>query len=150
MSRRSARLVSGQIFKRKTGGRRAGSSRSSVAASNESQGQYTDDEQAPLEDTWGSAADYKPMSQRKTASSFRNISVEPIVSARTGLTLISSQEVQGHSSGYSSSEEGYYRPGLSECVCVCVCVRVCLCVCVHRVACISVCLCIYSMRMILY
>ncbi|KAI1886688.1 hypothetical protein AGOR_G00198370 [Albula goreensis] len=142
MSRRSARLVSGQyyqpdddaastsstgstglisyrespvrIFKRKTGGRRAGSSRSSVAASNESQGQYTDDEQAPLEDTWGSAADYKPMSQRKTASSFRNISVEPIVSARTGLTLISSQEVQGHSSGYSSSEEGYYRPGLKS------------------------------------
>ncbi|KAJ8406699.1 hypothetical protein AAFF_G00296150 [Aldrovandia affinis] len=99
-----------RIFKKKTGGRRAGSSRSSVVASNEPLGQYTDDEPAMAEEAWGSIADHKTTSQRRTPSLSRTLSVEPLVSDRRAPVL----EIQGHSSGYSSSEEVYCRPGLKS------------------------------------
>ncbi|XP_036393646.1 SUN domain-containing protein 2 [Megalops cyprinoides] len=135
MSRRSARLVPGpdddaasnsstgsagqisykenpiRIFKKKTGARRSGSSRSSVVTSNELQGQYTDEEPLVTEDDW----DRRSVSQRRTPSSFRTSSVEPVSSARTSTTLVNSHaDHQGHSSGYSSSEEGYSRQGLKS------------------------------------
>ncbi|KAJ8363247.1 hypothetical protein SKAU_G00120780 [Synaphobranchus kaupii] len=105
-----------RIFKKKAVGRRSGTSRSSLVASHDSLGQYIDyDEDAP-EDDWGSGVEHKAVSQRKSASSYRALGAEPLLSTRSSPALVSSslQEVQGHSSGYSSSEEGYYRPGLKS------------------------------------
>ncbi|XP_064179823.1 SUN domain-containing protein 2 [Anguilla rostrata] len=102
-----------RIFKKKTGGRRSGS-RSSEVTARDSLSRYTDYDEPAAEEDWGSV-ERKATPPRKTASSFRTFGAEPLLSARGSPALVSSlQEVQGHSSGYSSSEEGYYRPDLKS------------------------------------
>ncbi|XP_035261356.1 SUN domain-containing protein 2 [Anguilla anguilla] len=102
-----------RIFKKKTGGRRSGS-RSSEVTARDSLSRYTDYDEPAAEEDWGSV-ERKATPPRKTASSFRTFGAEPLLSARESPALVSSlQEVQGHSSGYSSSEEGYYRPDLKS------------------------------------
>ncbi|KAJ8283631.1 hypothetical protein COCON_G00024810 [Conger conger] len=100
-----------RIFKKKTGGRRTGPSRSSGDVLS----QYRDFEEAGPEDDWGSEAEHRATPPRKVTSSYRTFSAEPLPTPRGSPALVSSlQEVQGHSSGYSSCEEAYSRPGLKS------------------------------------
>nr|XP_023670343.1 SUN domain-containing protein 2 [Paramormyrops kingsleyae] len=89
-----------RVFKKKTGGRKAASSRyASTVTSAESVGQFSEEAAG----YWG------PLKNSSSSSSVRSSSVDgplPASSAFPGASSLS--EVQEHSSGYSSSEEGVY------------------------------------------
>ncbi|XP_018601553.1 SUN domain-containing protein 2-like [Scleropages formosus] len=106
-----------RIFRRKSGGRKAGSSRSAPNsnASSDLGVQYAADEPITTEESWDITPTLRAGLQRRTFSSVRSSSTEPKLLSSTGTTEMSyTSDFQEQSSGYSSSEEGFYRPTLSS------------------------------------
>ncbi|KPP59618.1 SUN domain-containing protein 2-like [Scleropages formosus] len=104
------------LVRRKSGGRKAGSSRSAPNsnASSDLGVQYAADEPITTEESWDITPTLRAGLQRRTFSSVRSSSTEPKLLSSTGTTEMSyTSDFQEQSSGYSSSEEGFYRPTLT-------------------------------------
>ncbi|KAL4647827.1 SUN domain-containing protein 2 [Arapaima gigas] len=106
-----------RIFRRKSSGRKAGSSRSGLISNTpgDFRAQYPPIEPVATEESWENTPMVRVGLQRRTFSSAKGSNTEPKIQVSSGTAMMSyPYDFQEQSSGYSSSEEGVYRSTISS------------------------------------